>query len=57
MKLFETKFEVMEVRDNGVNIKYTLKGKRSDVKKDIETFKEKSIKYEMIGKKGMVVWV
>lgn len=57
MKLFETKFEIVEVHDNGVNIKYTLKGKRSDVKKDIETFKEKSIKYEMIGKKGMIVWV
>ena len=56
MKLFNTTFEVIEIHNDGVNTKYTLTGKRSDIKKDIETFKENSIKYEMIGKNGMVVW-
>lgn len=55
--LFKMKFKVVEVRENGVTITRYLMGKRGDVKKDIEMFKQNSKKYEMIGKEGMVVWV
>ena len=55
--LFEKKFQVVEIRENGVTIKHCLKGKKRDVKKDIEMFKQKSTRYEMIGTTGMVVWV
>jgi peptide subunit release factor 1 (eRF1) len=51
------KFEVVEIRDNGVTITHYLKGKRSDVKKDIEMFKQNAKRYEKVGKNGMVMWV
>ena len=54
--LFEKKFQVVEVRENGVTIKHYLKGKKRDVKKDIEMFKQKSTRYEMVGTTGMIVW-
>lgn len=54
--LFEKKFKVVEVRESGATITYYLKGKRNDVKKDVETLKQKSKRYEMVGKNGMVVW-
>ena len=54
--LFEKRFKVVEIRDGGVAITHYLKGKRHDVKKDIEMFKLKSKKYEMVGKDGMIVW-
>ena len=47
MMLFETKFEVLELRDNGVKITHWLKGKRKDVKKDIDMFKKNSKDYKM----------
>lgn len=55
--LFEMKFEVVEIRENGVTITHYLKGKRQAVKKDVEMFKQNSKRYEMVGKNGMVVWV
>lgn len=57
MMLFEMKFEVVEIRANGVTITHYLKGKRNDVKKDIEMFKQNSKRYERVGKNGMIVWV
>lgn len=54
--LFEKKFEVVEIRDNGVVITNYLKGTRNDVKKDVEDFKQSAKKYEMVGKNGMIVW-
>ena len=54
--LFEKKFKVVEVRESGATITYYLKGKRNDVKKDVEKLKQKSKRYEMVGKNGMVVW-
>ena len=54
--LFEKKFQVVEIRENGVTITHYLKGKKRDLKKDIETFKQKSTRYEMIGTAGMIVW-
>ena len=54
--LFEKKFKVVEVRDNGVTITHYLKGKRNDVKKDIEMYKQNAKRYETVGKDGMVVW-
>lgn len=55
--LFEFEFEIIEVLENGTRVKVYLKGKRKDVKKDIEMFKKNSKDYQMIGKNGMIVWV
>jgi len=54
--LFEKKFQVVEIRESGAVITHYLKGRKHDVKKDVETFKQKAKHYEMIGKTGMVVW-
>ena len=54
--LFEMKFKVIEIRESGAIITHYLKGSVKDVKKDIEMIKQKSDKYEMFGKEGMVVW-
>lgn len=54
--LFKMEFKVVENRDNGI-IVYYLKGDKRAVKKDIEALKEKSKRYEMFGKEGMIVWV
>ena len=55
--LFEKKFKVVEIRDNGVVITHYLQGPRKEVKKDVEAFKQATNKYEMVGKNGMVVWM
>lgn len=57
MKLFEKNFEVIEIHENGVYITHYLKGKKRDIKKEIEAFKRKSKRHEMIGVKGMIIWV
>lgn len=54
--LFEKKFKVIEIRENGVVFTHYLKGRKRDVKNDIEAFKQKTKRYEMVGKTGMVVW-
>lgn len=54
--LFEMTFKVVEIRDGGVTVTHYLKGKKHEVKRDIENFKKKSKKYEMFGNEGMVVW-
>ena len=56
MKIFETSFEVIEIRESGVKINHYLRGKKNNVKKDIELFKEKAKDYQMVGKKAMIVW-
>lgn len=53
---FKTNFKVVEIRESGATITHYLKGSKKDVKKDIEMFKTKSKQYEMMGKKGMIVW-
>lgn len=55
--LFEATFDVLEIRESGAMIKHYLRGSKQGVKKDIENFKAKSKRYEMLGKNGMVVWV
>lgn len=55
--LRDVKFEVLEIRENGVTIKHYLQGKRKDVQKDIDMIKKESKNYEIVGKNGMVVWV
>lgn len=55
--LFNIEFKVVEIRESGVTVTHYLKGKRKDVKKDIEMFKRESKRYEMMGKNGMIVWV
>lgn len=54
--LFESNFEVLELHDNGVKITHLMRGKRKDIKKDIEMFKKNSKDYKMVGKKYMIVW-
>lgn len=54
--LFKMKFKIVEIRKSGATITHYLNGKRNEVKKDIEAFKQISEKYEMIGKDGMIVW-
>lgn len=54
--LFEKKFKVVEIRENGVVFTHYLKGYKNDVNKDIEVFKQKAKRYELVGKSGMVVW-
>ena len=54
--LFEKNFKVVEILESGVTITHLLRGKRRDVKKDIEMIKLKSKRYEMVGKNGMIVW-
>ena len=55
--LFKVKFKVVVIRESGATVAHYLKGKKNDVKKDIETFKKDSKHYEMIGNEGMIVWV
>ena len=55
--MFNKKFKVVEIRESGVTVTHYLKGRRKDVKSDIEMFKNESNRYEMIGKDGMIVWV
>lgn len=55
--MFNIRFEVIEVYESGVRVTHYLKGKRKDVKKDIELYKAKAKKYIMVGKNGMVMWV
>lgn len=55
--LFEMKFEVIEILESGVVIKHYLRGKKKDIKQDIEIFKNKAKSYQMVGKNGMIVWV
>ena len=54
--MFNKKFKIVEIHDSGVVVTHYLKGKRNEVKKDIEAFKKIFKKYEMIGKDGMIVW-
>lgn len=54
--LFKTKFEVVEIRENGVTIVHYLKGSKRDVEKDVAMYKNNAKKYEMVGKNGMIVW-
>lgn len=54
--LFEVNFEVIEVFKSGARVTHLLRGKRSDVKKDVENFKRNAKDYQMVGKKTMIVW-
>ena len=53
--MFKIRFKVVEIKGE-VTITRYLHGKRNEVKKDIEMFKNNSTRYEMIGKEGMIVW-
>lgn len=55
--LFQIKFKIVEIRESGACVTHYLRGKRNDVKKDVEMFKNHCKKYEMVGKEGMIVWV
>lgn len=54
--LFEKKFKVVEIRESGAVITHYLKGRKHDVNKDVEAFKQQAKRYEMVGKTGMIVW-
>lgn len=55
--LFNKKYEVIEIHDNGVRITHVLKGTKKDVNKDIEMYKEKCKDFMVIGKEAMIVWM
>lgn len=55
--LFNIKFEVVQIHESGAVVTDYLKGKRKDIKKDIEILKKQSKSYQMVGKNGMIVWV
>lgn len=55
--LFNKRFKVIEMRDDGASVINYLHGSRKDVRKDIELYKKNAKQYEMIGKDGMVIWV
>ena len=55
--LFKRKFKVVELRESGVAITHYLVGKRQDIKRDVEQYKQNAKRYEMVGKNGMIVWV
>ena len=54
--LFEKKFEVIEIYESGVRVTNYLRGSRKAVNKDIETYKQKSKEYQLVGKNAMIVW-
>jgi hypothetical protein len=55
--MFEMRFKVVQILENGGIITHYLKGKSRDVKLDILDFKKASKKFEMFGKEGMIVWM
>lgn len=55
--MFEMRFKVVQILENGGIITHYLKGKPRDVKLDILDFKKASKKFEMFGKEGMIVWM
>jgi hypothetical protein len=55
--MFEMKFKIVQILENGGVITHYLKGKPRDVKLDILDFKKASKKFEMFGKEGMIVWM
>ena len=55
--LFKKKFKVVEIRESGAAITHYLKGRKHDLTKDIETFKQNAKRYELVGKDGMIVWM
>ena len=54
--MFNKRFKVVEIRSSGAVITHFLRGPRKLVNKDIEQYKKEAVKYEMIDKKGMIVW-
>lgn len=55
--LFDITFGVLEIRESGATVKHYLRGSRQNVKKDVEMYKKRAKRYEMLGKNGMIVWV
>ena len=57
--LFNTtyKHNVVEIRDSGAVIQHYLKGKKRDVKKDVEAFKKNSKSYMIVDKNSLIVWM
>lgn len=54
--VFGTNFKIVVHHQSGVTNSYDLRGKRKDVRKEIELFKKNSICNMMVGRKEMVVW-
>lgn len=55
--LFEKKFEVVEIFPSGGTAVNYLRGKKKDVEKDIEMYKNKAKSYMIVNKNVMIVWV
>ena len=54
--MFEYKFKIIEIRESGARITHYLRGKKKEVLKDVEAFKDISKDYETIDKKALIVW-
>lgn len=55
--LFERKFELVEIRDNGVRVTHYMHGFKHEIERELEWYKNNSRDYQLIGKNGMIVWV
>ena len=54
--MFDTSFKIIEIYPSGLKVEHFLKGKRSDVRKDVEAIKANCRNWEMVGKKVMIVF-
>lgn len=55
--MFKTRFELIEIRDNGVRITHYFVGKKKEVKKDVDAFKNLAKDYMVVNKNTMIVWM
>ena len=50
-------YNVVEIRDSGAVIQHYLKGKKRDVKKQVEEFKKNCKTYMTVSNNSVIVWV
>lgn len=50
-------FEVVELYKSGCRVTTYHRGSKKAVMNDIEQYKKNCREYQMVGKKGMIVWV
>lgn len=54
--MFNIKFEIVENRSTGAQIVHYLKGRKDEVKKDVEEFKRNSKAFIVNGRRKMTIW-
>lgn len=55
--MLKIKFEVFEIRNDGVYVTHHLHGSRKEIEEELDRLKKRSKCYEMFGKNGMIMWV